>query len=52
MIPSGYWQVAKSTGEFNLVNCSVAYGLDFRDFEMFRNSNLTYRLDKAINDLI
>ena len=52
MIPSGYWQAAKSTGEFTLVSFCVAPGFDFKDFELLRNTNYTYRLDKAINDLI
>ena len=52
MIPSGYWQAAKSTGEFTLVSCCVAPGFDFRDFEILKNTNQTSRLDKAINDLI
>ena len=52
MIPSGYWQAAKSTGEFTLVSCCVSPGFDFKDFELLRNTNQSYRLDKAINDLI
>ena len=52
MIPSEYWQAVKSTGEFTLVNCYVAPGFDFYDFELLRNTNHTYRLDKAINDFI
>ena len=30
MIPSGYWQAAKSTGEFTLVSCCVGPGCDLR----------------------
>ena len=52
MIPSGYWQGAKSTGEFTLVSCFVGPGFDFNDFELLRNRNNISRLDKAINDLI
>ena len=52
MIPSGYWQAAKSTGDFTLVSCFVWHGFDFQDFELFRNTNHTSRLDKAINNLI
>jgi len=52
IIPSGYWQAAKNTGEFTLVSCCVGPGFDFRDFELLRNTNHAYRLDKAINDLI
>ena len=52
MIPAGYWQAAKSTGEFTLVSCFVVPGFDFKDFELLRNSNYTSSLDKVINDLI
>jgi len=52
MIPSGFWQAAKSTGEFTLVSCCVGPGFDFKDFELLRNTNHSSRLDKAINDLI
>ena len=52
MIPAGYWQAAKSTGEFTLVSCCVGPGFDFKDFELLRNTNHTSRLDKAINELI
>jgi len=51
MISSGYWQAAKSKGEFTLVSC-FAPGFDFKDFELLRNTNYTSRLDKGINDLI
>jgi len=52
MIPSGYWQAAKSKGEFTLVSCCVGPGFDFKDFELLRNTNHISRFDKAINDLI
>ena len=52
MIPSGYWQAVKSTGEFTLVSCRVGPCFDFKDFELLRKSNHTSRLDKAINNLI
>ena len=52
MIPSGYWQAAKSTGEFTLLSCCFGSGFDFKDFELLRNSNHISRLDKAIEDFI
>ena len=52
MIPSGYWQTAKSSGEFTLVSCCDGLGFDFKDFEMLRNSSNTSRLDKTIKDLL
>ena len=52
MIPAGYWQAAKSSGEFTLASCCVGPGFDFKDFELLRNTNHISRLDKAINELI
>ena len=52
MIPSGYWQAAKSKGEFTLVCCCISPGFDFKDFELLRNINHISILDKAINDFI
>ena len=52
MIPSVYWQAAKSKGKFTLVYCCVSFGFDFKDFELLRNTNHISRLDKAINDFI
>ena len=52
MIPAGYWQAAKSAGEFTFVRCCVAPGFDFKDFELLRNTNHSSRLDKAISNLI
>ena len=52
MIPSSYWQAAKSPGEFTLVTCCVGTGFDFKDFELLKNTNHISRLDKAINALI
>jgi predicted cupin superfamily sugar epimerase len=31
-VPAGWWQAARSTGEFTLVGCTVGPGFDFRDF--------------------
>ncbi len=52
MIPSGYWQAAKSNGEYTLVSCFVGPGFDFKDFELLRNTNHAARLNKAIHDLM
>ena len=52
MIPSGYWQAAKSKEEFTLVSCCVGPGFNFKDFELLRNTNHNSLLDKAINNLI
>jgi predicted cupin superfamily sugar epimerase len=34
VVPAGWWQAARSTGEFTLVGCTVAPGFDFRDFSL------------------
>lgn len=31
-VPAGWWQAARSTGEFTLVGCTVGPGFDFQDF--------------------
>jgi len=52
MIPSGYWQAAKSCGEFTLTSCCVGPGFDFSDFEMLRNLEPRLRPTKALHELI
>ena len=37
IIPAGYWQAAKTFGEYTLASCCVGPGFDFLDFEMLRN---------------
>jgi uncharacterized protein len=34
VVPAGWWQAGRSTGEFTLVGCTVAPGFDFRDFSL------------------
>ncbi|MAZ03526.1 MAG: cupin [Sneathiella sp.] len=34
VIPRGYWQSARSRGEWTLVGCTVAPGFEFAGFEM------------------
>ena len=52
MIPSGYWQAAKSNGEYTLATCFVGPGFDFSDFEMLRNIDPSLRPTKALKELI
>ena len=52
MIPSGYWQAAKSRIEFTLASCCVGPGFDFSDFEMLRNIESSLRPTKALQELI
>ena len=34
VVPAGWWQAARSTGEWTLVSCTVAPGFDFKTFEL------------------
>jgi len=52
MIPSGYWQAAKSSGVFTLASCCVGPGFDYSDFEILSNINPSLRPSKAIKELI
>jgi len=52
MIPSGYWQAAKSCGRFTLASCCVGPGFDFSDFEMLRNIDSSLRPNKALRELL
>ena len=52
MIPSGYWQAAKSCGKYTLTSCCVGPGFDFSDFEMLKNKNPSLRPTKALKELL
>ena len=34
VVPAGWWQAARSLGEWSLVSCCVGPGFDFADFEL------------------
>ena len=51
MIPSGFWQAARSSGAFTLASCCVGPGFDFTDFEMLRNVDPSLRPTKALKEL-
>jgi uncharacterized protein len=34
VVPAGWWQAARTTGEYTLVGCTVAPGFDFADFAL------------------
>ena len=52
MIPSGYWQAARSSGEYTLVSCCVGPGFEFWDFEMLKNKKPSLRPNKALKELL
>ena len=37
VVPAGYWQAARTRGEYSLVACSVGPGFDFADFVLARD---------------
>lgn len=43
VIPAGWWQAARPTGEYALVGCSVGPGFDFADFAMLRDLPVAHR---------
>lgn len=38
-VPAGWWQAARSTGEYTLVGCTVGPGFDFSDFVLATESS-------------
>ncbi len=36
VVPGGYWQAARTTGEYTLVGCTVAPGFEFGSFRLLR----------------
>ena len=34
IVPAGYWQAARSTGDYTLVSCTVSPGFDFAGFTL------------------
>ena len=38
-VPAGWWQAARSTGEYTLVGCTVGPGFEFQDFTMARDQD-------------
>jgi uncharacterized protein len=36
-VPAGWWQAARSTGEYTLVGCTVGPGFEFQDFILARD---------------
>jgi predicted cupin superfamily sugar epimerase len=36
VVPTGWWQAARSTGDWTLVGCTVSPGFRFEGFELAR----------------
>ena len=52
IVPSGYWQAAKSSGDFTLSSCCVGPGFDFKDLQFLRDLPFSKRPNKVITELI
>lgn len=39
VVPAGYWQASRPTGDYTLTGCSVAPGFDFADFSMLSDDS-------------
>jgi len=52
IIPTGWWQDARSKGKFTLMTCCVGPGFDFADFEMLRDLPIKIRPEKSQSELI
>jgi predicted cupin superfamily sugar epimerase len=49
IIPAGHWQAARPLGDYTLVECTVAPGFDFADFQMV--ADLAEYADRFDNEL-
>lgn len=47
VIPAGWWQAARPTGDYALVGCSVGPGFEFADFTMLRDLPAAQRPPRA-----
>ena len=47
-VPAGWWQAARSRGEYTLVGCTVGPGFEYTDFELLADSpELAEKLSRA-----
>ena len=52
VIPSGWWQAARTTGEYTLVGCTVAPGFEYDDYTIFsEDSNEVEEIRRRFPDL-
>jgi predicted cupin superfamily sugar epimerase len=52
-VPAGWWQAALPLGSYALVNCSVAPGFEFADFELLADrAELGAELGRALPDAV
>jgi predicted cupin superfamily sugar epimerase len=41
VVPAGWWQASRSSGEYSLVGCTVAPGFEFQGFRMLNDDEKT-----------
>jgi uncharacterized protein len=41
VVPAGWWQAARPTGDYSLVGCTVAPGFEFDDFDFLRDDRVS-----------
>lgn len=52
VIPSGWWQAARTTGEYTLAGCTVAPGFEYGDYMIFsENSDKSEEIRRRFPDL-
>lgn len=52
VVPGGWWQAARCMGSWTLVNCCVAPGFDFQDFQLLRQWPASEHPPGALSDLL
>ena len=52
VIPGGWWQAARTTGEYTLAGCTVAPGFEYVDYIIFsEDSNEVEEIRRRFPDL-
>lgn len=52
IVPAGWWQAARTLGDWSLVSCCVGPGFDFSDFTMLRDLPPQRRPRQALPELL
>jgi predicted cupin superfamily sugar epimerase len=52
VVPAGWWQAARSLGDWSLVSCCVGPGFDFADFTLLRHLHPAQHPGGALPDFL
>lgn len=52
VVPAAWWQAARCLGSWTLVNCCVAPGFDFQDFQLLSQQPASDHPPGALSDLL